>query len=119
MDKKKILVVDDEKECCDFLKDYFTRHNCYVNVAYDGLKAKNLLEVNNYDFIFFDCNMPELTGVELIKVIDKKNPKAKKIMISGYDSINGDFAKDLGIDIFLSKPISVKDIEEVIKDEPR
>ncbi len=112
---KKILVVDDEKDTCASFKSYFTKRGFLVSVAYDGMEAKHLLESNQYDFIFFDCNMPELSGVELIKIIDQKNPKSKKIMISGYELMNEDFAKDLGADIFLTKPISLQQVEEILK----
>ena len=112
MSKKKILVVDDEVDCCDLLKDYFLRRDFLVHVAYDGLKAQELLESNKYSYIFFDCNMPGLSGVELIKVIHQKNPESKKVMISGYELINEDFAKDLGVDKFLTKPVSFEDIEK-------
>ncbi|MGD0336032.1 MAG: response regulator [Candidatus Omnitrophota bacterium] len=115
MSAKKILVVDDEKECCQFFKQYLTKRGYSVDTAYDGLEAKGLLDVNKYDCIFFDCNMPELSGVELIKVIKEKNPQAKKIMISGYDLINEDFAKDLGVDIFLRKPFSLDTIKEIVE----
>ena len=95
MSKKKILIVDDEQDFCDSFKNYFVKREYLVNTAYDGVMAKDLLENNKYDFIFFDCNMPELTGAELVKVIKEKNPEAKKIMVSGYDLINKDFAKNL------------------------
>lgn len=114
MEKKRILIVDDEKDCCEFFKEYLESRNHVVETANDGTGAKALLEQNKYDFIFFDCNMPEVSGVELVKVIKEKNPGAKKIMISGYDLVNEDFAKDLGVDLFLTKPISLKDIEQVI-----
>ena len=115
MSDKRILVVDDEKECCHFFKQYLTKRGYSVDTAYDGLAAKDLLDKNTYDCIFFDCNMPELTGVELIKVIMEKNPQAKKIMISGYDLINEDFAKDLGVDIFLHKPFSLETVREIVE----
>lgn len=85
MDKKKILVVDDEKECCAFFEDYLTKRGHLIDTAYDGLAAKG------------------------------KNPKAKKIMISGYDLINEDFAKYSGVDIFLRKPISLETVKEIIE----
>ena len=115
MSAKKILVVDDEKECCALFKEYLAERGHSVDTAYDGLAAKDLLDKHTYDCIFFDCNMPELTGIELIKVIEEKNPKAKKIMISGYDLINEDFAKDSGVDIFLRKPFSLEAIKEVVE----
>ncbi|MBI5145223.1 MAG: response regulator [Candidatus Omnitrophica bacterium] len=117
MSAKKILVVDDEKESCQFFKQYLTKRGYSVDIAYDGLEAKDLLDKHTYDCIFFDCNMPELSGVELIKVIKEKNPKAKKIMISGYDLINEDFAKDSGVDIFLRKPFSLETVNEIVKME--
>lgn len=112
---KKILIVDDEVDCCEFFKNYFTSRNYSVDVAYDGLEAKDLLSINKYDFVFFDCNMPGLTGVELAGVIKETSPDAKRIMISGYDLINEDFAKSLNVDTFLSKPISLKDVERIVK----
>jgi len=109
-----MLIVDDESQCCSLFKDYFSKQNYLVDVAYDGRQAKDLLECNKYDYVFFDCNMPELSGVELIKVIKENNPQARKIMISGYDLVNEEFAKYLGIDIFLRKPFSLKDTEKAM-----
>lgn len=112
---RKILVVDDEKDTCASFKSYFLKRGFLVSVAYDGMEAKNLLDNTQYDFVFFDCNMPELSGVELVKIIEEKNPKSKKIMISGYELMNEDFAKDLGVDIFLTKPISLEKLEEIVR----
>ena len=113
---KKILVVDDEKDFCSLFRENLKRHDCSCDIAYDGLEAKDLLEKNKYDFIFFDCNMPGLTGVELVRIIKEKNPEARKIMISGYDLIEEGFAKDLGVDLFLNKPILFEQIEKIIKE---
>jgi len=115
MPEKRILIVDDEKEHCDFFTEYLTSRGYSLDVAYDGLNAKYLLECNIYDVIFFDCNMPELSGVELIKIIREKNPEAKAVMISGYELINEDFAKDLKVDKFLSKPVSLQKLREIIE----
>jgi len=116
MSSKNILVVDDEKDCCDSIKKYFTKRKHHVDVAYDGLEATYLLKDNTYDYIFFDCNMPELSGVELVKVIEEKNPEAKKIMISGYKFLNENFLKAIGVDLFLSKPVRLDTIRDIIKD---
>jgi len=116
MSSKKILVVDDEKDCCESFESYLKRHHHYVHVAYDGREAMHLLKDNTYDYIFFDCNMPELSGVELVKVINEKSPGAKKIMISGYDLLNRNFIKSIGVDLFLSKPIKLETIRDIIED---
>ena len=111
----KALVADDEKEFCIFLKSCLNRCNFDVDVAYDGLEAKDLLLKNDYNFIFFDCNMPGLSGVELAGVIRDSNLEAKKIMITGYGVVDEDFINQFGIDVFLSKPIYIKDIERVVQ----
>ncbi|MFA5146869.1 MAG: response regulator [Candidatus Omnitrophota bacterium] len=111
---KRILVVDDEKDCCSFINDYLAKRGYSVDVAYDGIQAKEMLDKNSYDCIFFDCNMPELTGIELVSVINKKNPHARKVMISGYEGVDENFAKKIGIDAFLSKPVILRDLETAI-----
>ena len=116
MDSKKILVVDDERDYCDSFRRYFTRSKHRVDIAYDGLEAADLLKDNTYDYIFFDCNMPEMSGIELIKVIEERSPVAKKIMVSGYTLLTEEFAKFAGVDLFLSKPVGVETIKNIIKD---
>jgi DNA-binding NtrC family response regulator len=115
MKKKKILVVDDEKDCCDILHNYLTRYGYEVDACYDGEQAEGLLKGRKYEYIFFDCNMPHISGIELIKVIKEKNPEAKKIMISGYPLIDDDFVKNMGVDLFLRKPIILDDIKKILE----
>ena len=114
MDKERILVVDDEPEYLEFLKDFLVTRGYTLDTACDGEQAKDLLERNVYRVVFFDCNMPGLSGIELIKVIEAGNPGAKKVMISGYDLIDDEFAGASGVDQFLRKPFSLKDIENAI-----
>ena len=102
----KMLIVDDERDHCFFMEDYFKRRGYSVDVAYDGQEAARMIGDNEYGFVLFDCNMPEMSGMELISIIDEKNPKAKKIMISGYEGIDKTFAENIGVDIFMSKPFS-------------
>ena len=111
---KKILIVDDEKDFCAFMKDYLLKRDFAVDVVFDGREAKDLLEHNRYDYVFFDCNMPELSGVELAREIQKNNPVAKKVMITGYEHIDEHFSKEVGIDLLLTKPVSLKQIKEII-----
>ncbi|MCR4337275.1 MAG: response regulator [Candidatus Omnitrophica bacterium] len=116
MIKDKILVVDDEKDSCEAFKNFFSKRGYLVHVAGDGLKAQELLQNNHYRFIFLDCHMPGLSGVELAKVIKKLDPQSIKVMISGYQSLDPDLLKELGIDQFFKKPISLSQIENFLKE---
>lgn len=112
----KILVVDDERECCDFFRNYFLKRGYAVDVAYDGTEGAALLNIHAYDYIFFDCNMPGLSGIELLEVIKEKNPGAKRIMISGYGLVDERFARQAGADIFLRKPVSLEMIRGIVQE---
>ncbi len=111
----KVLVVDDEADYCEMLKHYVEHRGYQAVVAHDGDAARELLHRDNYGFVFLDCNMPGLSGVELVKIIRQTSPGARMVMISGYTSINEVFAKRLGIHDFLEKPFSLARVDEILE----
>jgi len=111
----KILVADDEKEFTAFLEERLTGQGHQVDVAADGARALELLKTNKYDIAFVDHNMPELTGLELAKIAKASNIKAKIIMVTGYEHMSGSFAKVVGVDEYMTKPVKIQDIDDVIK----
>jgi len=104
---KRALVADDEENICAVLQRLMRSMGWQVDVAHDGLKARDLLLAQTYDIVYFDCNMPELSGKDLIQHIKQSNPKAKTVMISGDDQLDTKTANKLGIDLFLQKPFSL------------
>ena len=110
----KILIADDEKDFVEFLKSRLTGKNHSVEVVYDGKKALELIKSNLYDLIFLDHNMPELTGLELLRYVKKHNLKPKVAIITGYEEIDGTFMKGMGADEYLTKPVRIKDIDSVL-----
>ena len=109
-----ILIVDDEKEMVELLKDRFIAKGHSVNIAYDGKKALELIKSNNYDLIFLDHNMPGLTGLEILRYIKQNNLKPKVAIITGYEEIEEFFMKGRGADEYLTKPLKMKDIDDII-----
>ncbi|MFH1360221.1 MAG: response regulator [Candidatus Omnitrophota bacterium] len=88
--KKKILVVDDEKDLCTLMKGILENSGQYeVFVTYDGLEAKKLCQKEKPDLIFLDFIMPKIRGDDVIKLL-KKNPETKDIpiiIISGFGEL--------------------------------
>lgn len=115
MAKKKILIADDERAFVYFLKENLSQKGYLVDVAYDGKEALELIKSNMYDAMFLDHNMPELTGLELAKYVKEKNIKSKVVMVTGYDEMNEPFAKKVGVDAYLTKPVKTEDIEKIIE----
>lgn len=104
----KVLIVDDEKLIRDVIKEY-----CIGN-KYDVLEAENGVEAidkaKNADIIILDIMMPKMDGFSAYKVI-KERYNTPTIMLSArgeeYDKLAG---FDLGIDDYMTKPFSPKEL---------
>lgn len=110
----KILIADDEAEIVGIIKGSLNKKGYVVDATLDGKAALDLIKENNYDIVFLDHNMPEVTGLELIKYIKENNLNTKTAMITGYPAIEGSAVKYLGADEYLTKPFNIKDIEDII-----
>ncbi len=110
----KILICDDEIEIVNALKKYLKLKGCDVEYALDGGKGLELLKSGGYDIVFLDINMPELTGIEVLRYVKDNNVKTKVVFLTGYPCINEKFAKALRADEYLEKPVDLKVIGEIV-----
>ncbi len=115
MSNIKVLIVDDEKDFCFSFRDFLKIKGISADIALDGDAAKHSIESKTYDFIFFDFNMPGITGIDLPGVIKKHNPKAKKILVTGYDLVDDKFKNLLELDALIKKPVNLKELYKIIK----
>jgi DNA-binding NtrC family response regulator len=85
-----------------------------VIVETNGLKALELLKTQDFDLFFVDVMMPEIGGVELAEQIFKRVPNPKIVLMSGAATLDA-IPKEIRLKIqFLSKPFTLKNIEELI-----
>ena len=121
---KKALVVDDNQAWHDILRNLLSHFGLDVDVAFCGKEALIKIDKcnNSYDVILMDWNMPNMNGIETTKLIkqecgDVSVTPPTVIMVSAFkqDSIV-DLAKDVGIDIFLQKPINPSILNDVLSD---
>lgn len=115
--KISVLIADDDSDTRRLLSEYLSGMNLKVDAAEDGKRALELLDCRKYDFVFLDCNMPEVTGLEVAKDMKTKTKHSKIIMMTGYDPIDEGFAKAVGVDVYIKKPISLKEVENIIRGE--
>jgi len=122
--RRKILVVDDEKDIQPLFQQRFRREiksgEIEFEFAYSGEQALNCMENFNHEavLILSDINMPGMSGLELLERIKKKNhtPPPVVMMITAYgDTDNYNKAMDLGADDFLTKPVDFSVLKEKIK----
>lgn len=112
----KLLVVDDEKLIRDVIKEYAENEGFTVIEAFDGENAISMIEKNmDTDLIIMDIMMPNLDGYSACKEIYKIK-KYPTIMLSArkeeYDKLLG---FDLGIDDYVTKPFSPRELMARIK----
>jgi two-component system alkaline phosphatase synthesis response regulator PhoP len=116
--KKKILVVDDEKDIVDILKYNLEKENEFdVLPAYNGKEA--LAEVEHHpDLILLDIMMPEMNGFDVCKQL-KQNPSTSKIPVifltAKENEIDEILGLELGADDYIHKPLSPRKVIARIK----
>ena len=111
----KILVVDDEEMIRKVIKEYSINEGFLVEEADNGRDAVFKVKNNDYDLIIMDIMMPHMDGYTAIKEIKKiKNIPVIVLSARGeeYDKLTG---FDIGIDDYVTKPFSPKELIARIK----
>lgn len=115
MDKKSILIVDDEEIIRDFLFEVLNEDYDLATAA-DGAEAIECLREKPYDLVITDLKMPQVSGEEVVKFAHETYPDAKVIVISGYSSLYSvSQSVKGGAAAFLSKPFSIKELLQAIE----
>lgn len=111
----KILIVDDEDMIREVIKEYSEDAGYQTDEAENGKIALKKINKNTYDLLILDIMMPEMDGFTVLKNIPKEK-MIPTIVLSArgeeYDKLNG---FDLGIDDYLTKPFSPKELIARIK----
>jgi len=119
MKKTNILVVDDNKNLIQMMKEYF-KNNSDITIsleAYDGLEGIRLIEKrqDEYDLILLDLIMPNKDGVTVLEEMKKKGIDKKVIVLTSYNTQEMiRRVSELGISYFILKPFDLKDLEKRI-----
>jgi DNA-binding NtrC family response regulator len=113
-----ISVVDDEADIAYLFRDALgTIEGVKVFAFTDPCLALEHFEVhhNNYGCVITDYRMPSMNGVELLEKVKEINKDVKRILVSAFD-VQDDLFKDCQcVDEFLSKPIIVSELIEVVR----
>ncbi len=108
-DTRKILVVDDETEIVDQVKEYFESEGFAVMTAETGDAGIKLITKEFPDILILDMKLPDMSGLLVLKYAKAQSPKTKVIVMTGYiDQVMFDQAEELGRDAFLQKPFDLE-----------
>ena len=121
MEKTKIMIVDDNKNLVDMIKEYFN-DNADIKItleATDGLEGMRLIEKkqDEYDIIILDLIMPNKDGISILEHMKDKGINKKVIVLTSYntqDMIRK--VSELGVSYFILKPFELSDLEKRIRE---
>jgi DNA-binding response OmpR family regulator len=108
MAKGRILVVDDEKDIREVLRDFFEGEGFHVFEAGDGAAALTMARKEPFDAVLIDLKMPGLDGLEVLEEIRHILPDTAVLILTGYPSNESVLrALEIGCDGYLNKPINL------------
>ncbi len=110
-----ILIVDDERDICDFLSDFLRQEGHEVNTLCDPTKALDDIKHNAYHLIILDIMMPKLSGMDLLGQIRTFDEDVSIVILTGYPSV--ETAADsigYGVSAYLKKPFSIDDLRTIL-----
>lgn len=121
MDKRaRILIVDDDESIRNTVKIILEDEGYSVDLASTGNEAIKMTEKTAYNVALLDIRLPDMEGVELLKLIKDNVPRTRKIMVTGYPSMqNAITALNKNADAYLVKPVDVEKLLNTVKDQLR
>ena len=119
MDKHaRILVVDDDENIRKTMKAILEDEGYIVDLAATGSEAIQKTKEKAYNIALLDIRLPDMEGVELLKLIKDTVPHTRKIMVTGYPSMqNAVAALNKNADAYLIKPVNVEKLLNMVKEQ--
>ncbi len=116
--KKKILIVEDHRDCREILSLLLTRIGYHVIQAQNSKDAIASAEAEEPDLIFMDMELPDVDGVKTSALL-KQNPKTSHIPIvvltAWMSQLWREKASKVGVKTYLLKPVSSQTLKETIE----
>lgn len=111
----KILIIDDEKDMCELLYSYLAPHNYKVFITFNGQMGLEYFNEISPDVVFLDLGLPDIDGQEVLEIIRKVSNVPIVVITGNPRDIADIHLKDLQIEGFISKPFSLEEILNTLK----
>ncbi len=114
--KKRVLIVEDEKNIVDILRFNLQREGYETAEAYDGEAGLQLAETENPDLILLDVMLPKLIGFEVCKRLREKGNNVPVIILTAREEETDKvLGLEIGADDYITKPFSMRELMARIK----
>ena len=114
----KVLIVDDDENIRNTMKAILEDEGYIVDLATTGNEAIEKSQKSTYNIALLDIRLPDMEGVELLKLMKDATPRTRKIMVTGYPSMqNVITALNKNADAYLIKPVNVEKLLDMVKEQ--
>lgn len=112
----RLLVIEDERDLCETIVRSLRRLAYSVDYCFDGEAALKLLDVERYDLVLLDLNLPERDGMEVLRILRQNDRETRVLILSARGEVE-DKVKglDAGANDYLAKPFHLAELEARIR----
>ena len=115
VNKRKILLVEDEAVLREALREWLTDDGYDVEVAESGEEAVERIKEEEFGVIVLDLRLPGIDGLRAFEEAKGVKPETKGVIITAYPTKETlEKAKELGLLDYLPKPFKIEDLEKII-----
>lgn len=112
----RLLIVEDETALCNSIAEGLRMDGYEVDCCQDGLEASQLCEVEPYDLILLDLNLPGMDGMDLLRRLRRNDAETRVLILSARGQIRDKVeALDAGANDYLTKPFHFEELEARIR----
>src|SRR5579872_33821 len=114
-DNGHILVVDDQQEICDVVKDYLTGEGYLVSTAHDGSAMRRVLGQAHIDLVILDLMLPGEDGLSLARELRSESGIGIIILTGRGETVDRIIGLEMGADDYLPKPFHLRELLARVK----
>lgn len=108
----KILVVEDDLSTQKAIRKSLVKFGYAVDTASDGEEALLLFEINSYDVVVLDLNLPKIDGIDVLREIRRNNQELGVLILSARSEVDDKIlGLDTGANDYMGKPFHFKELE--------
>lgn len=107
---RKLLLIEDDPNITDFMEVVLEKERYQLVIAVTGMEALMLLQEESFDLLLLDLGLPDIDGVELLKIIRKRMALPIIIISARNNEIDKVKALDLGADDYVTKPFGTNEL---------
>ncbi|MGM0241005.1 response regulator transcription factor [Enterococcus sp. AZ103] len=108
--KAKILLIEDDENITDFMTVVLEKADYQLTIAENGMTALTAFQTENFDLVLLDLGLPDIDGIELLKIIRKRMILPVIIISARNNETEKVTALDLGADDYVTKPFGTNEL---------